>query len=162
MADPRDALELDAPAPRLRQLLPVLLIAPYVALCVCWITNDELPVTIATVVIAAVAAALLGLPALFWALDHGRAGLGTLLALGALAGAVPLLLALVSGALGVGARYGMHALLAVLRDGAPLPAFGAPRWSRFAVSELEGVVIGAASGALYWLVFIRRSRRARL
>jgi hypothetical protein len=110
---------------------------------------------------AAAAAALLGLPALFWALDHGRTGLETLATLGALAGAVPLVLALASGALGVGARYGPHVLLAVLRHGAPLPAFGAPSWREFAIDELTSSAIGGASGALYWLLFVRFVRRFR-
>jgi hypothetical protein len=162
MADPRDAPgAADAPAPRPRQLLPILLIAPYVAFCACWIADDDPINTVVTVAMAAGAAALLGLPALFWALDHGRTGLGTLTALGALAGTVPLLLALVSGTLGVGARYGVHALLAVLRHGAPLPAFGAPSWHEFAIDELTSSAIGAASGALYWLLFVRFVRRAR-
>jgi hypothetical protein len=162
MADPRDAPgAADAPAPRPRQLLPILLIAPYVAFCACWIADDDPVNTVVTVAMAAAAAALLGLPALFWALDHGRTGLGTLATLGALAGAVPLVLALASGALGVGARYGPHVLLAVLRHGAPWPAFGAPSWHEFAIDELTSSAIGAASGALYWLLFVRFVRRPR-
>jgi hypothetical protein len=161
MADSREALERDVTTPRLRQLLPILLIAPYVAFCACWIADDEPINTVVTVAISAVAAALLGLPALFWARDRGRAGVGTLMALGAAAGVLPLLLALASGALGLGARHGVHALLFVLREGAPLPAFGVPSWRRFAAIELTASAIGAASGALYWLLFLKLARRVR-
>ena len=93
-------------------------------------------------------AALVGLPALRWAIEHGRTRFVQLAVIGAVAGVVPPLLALVSGVIGQAAHGGTDYARWVFSHGPSLPWYGVMRWSSFAVLVAECAGIGALSGSI--------------
>ena len=104
---------------------------------------------------AVASAALIGLPALRWAMEHGRTRVVHLGVIGALAGVVAPLIVLVSGIVGQAAHGGIDYTRWVLAHGASVPWYGSMRWSRFCALVGECGAIGAVSGAVM-TVFIRR------
>ena len=134
------------------ELLPLLPIVLVVAWTVR--TFELLPwvSTGAALAISMAGAALIGLPALFWALDHGRRGLIPLTLIGTLAGLTPLLVILASAVLGLLVRVGFECTLHTLQLGAPMPAMGVMPWWTFVRAELPAAAIGAISAATYWLI----------
>jgi hypothetical protein len=105
--------------------------------------------------LAFASAALLGLPALRWAIEHGRTRLVPLAVTGAVAGLVAPLLMLVSGAIGQLAHGGSDYARWVFSHGPSLPWYGVMRWSRFYALVGECAAIGAVSLSLM-TVFTRR------
>ena len=110
---------------------------------------------------AVVSAALVGLPALRWAMEHGRTRLAQLAILGALAGLLPPLLMLASGAVGQMAHGGADYARWVFSHGPSLPWYGVMRWSSFWALLGECATIGAVSGAIM-TVFVSDRRPATL
>jgi hypothetical protein len=106
-------------------------------------------------------AALVGLPALRWAMEHGRTRVVHLGVIGALAGVVVPLIVLVSGIVGQAAHGGLDYARWVLAHGASLPWYGAMRWSIFSALIGECAIIGAVSGAIV-TVFVSDPRPASL
>jgi hypothetical protein len=107
--------------------------------------------------LAAGGAALIGVPLLVWSFDSGRLRAGPLITLGALAGALPLLLVLLSGVLGrfITGGGSLDYVRWFLGIGAPVPLVGAVPWAEFAMTEIEALLIGAVSGGLVRVV-VRR------
>ena len=99
-------------------------------------------------------AGLIGLPALFWALDHGHRRFAGLLGLGLLTGLTPLVVIVLSALIGLTARGGPERALNILEAGAPIPGMGVMSWLTFGQAELWAAAIGAASATIYWLVFL--------
>jgi hypothetical protein len=93
-------------------------------------------------------ATVIGLPALRWAIEHDRTRIWSLALIGAVAGTVPPLLALVSGTIGLGARGGLDYVRWVFEHGASIPWYGIRRWSQFLVETGACAAIGAVSGAV--------------
>jgi len=145
---------LEQRQPGALELLPLLPIVFVVA----WVVRSyELYPWVSTptaLAISIAGAALLGLPALFWALDHGRRGCATLVCLGALVGVMPLAIIVTSGALGLIFRVGPERTMEILQRGAPIPGMGAMPWMTFARAELPAATIGAISAAIYWLALV--------
>lgn len=134
------------------ELLPIL---PIVALVAWSVRSYELYPWVSTgaaVGIAVASAALLGLPALFWALDHGYGGLVPLTLLGAIAGVLPLGLVVCSAVAGLMVRVGIERALDVLQRGAPIPGMGTMPWVTFARVEIPAAAIGAISAVVYWVI----------
>jgi hypothetical protein len=151
----------DAPVVSVRpgHLLPIVVIAPAVALAGRWLTGVDV-VNVGVVLGAATGtAAVVGLPMLVWAFSHERARLVPIVALGVLAGAVPMLVALVSGVAGLLVRAGMDDVRHYLRYGAPLPWFGVLLWRNFAAFEIYTMAVGGISAAVFWLLVIRLPHR---
>lgn len=103
-------------------------------------------------VTASAAAGVLGIPVLYWALDHGRTSARWLGALGAMAAAVFPVALLASGAAGQLMLGGRRYMVRVLRRGAPIPGAGQIHWSTYAELVITVVLIGAACGVLYALL----------
>jgi len=101
---------------------------------------------------ASAVAGVLGIPVLYWALDHGRTNARWLGSLGALAAVVFPLALLVSGTTGQLMLGGRRYMMRVLRRGAPIPGAGQIPWSAYAELVLTVVVIGAACGVVYALL----------
>ena len=148
------AVEPERPTPGARDLLPILPIAAGVAWVVRWLEPDPWVGTWTWVGIAVAGAALIGLPALFWALDHGRSRLWPLASLGAVAGFLPLVVISVSGMVGLLARGGPAPLAYAIERGAPIPGMGVMVWRVFLGTELLAALVGAASACVYWLIFV--------
>lgn len=148
----------DPTPPRAIDLLPVLLIASVLTPVAWWVTRSKvtLPVFAA---FSIGSAALLGVPLLFWALDHAWARLKSYVLLGATAGAVPMIAVLASGVLGRLMRGGLPYLERVLARGAPIPVAGLMTWPQFAVAELQGIAFGSVCAAIYWRVFVKGKSR---
>jgi hypothetical protein len=105
---------------------------------------------------AAAAAILLGWPLVFWLLDQGRLRLRAFLLAGACLGALPLLIALASGVIGLFIRSGdLRLIERALSSGAPIPAYGVLIWPAFARLEALALVAGLTSTAIFFF-FIRR------
>jgi len=98
--------------------------------------------------LAFASAALVGLPALRWAIEQHRTRLAQLALIGAIAGVVPPLLMLVSGAMGQLAHGGADYARWVFSHGPSLPWYGVMRWSGFCALVAECAATGAVSGAL--------------
>jgi len=98
--------------------------------------------------LAFASAALVGLPAFRWAIEHGRTRLVQLALIGAVAGLVAPLLMLVSGAIGQLAHGGSDYARWVFSHGPSLPWYGVMRWSSFYAPAGECAAIGAVSGLL--------------
>jgi hypothetical protein len=148
-----------APDVRAGRLLPIVVIAPAVALVGRWLTGVDVLSVAVVLGAAAGTAALVGLPMLAWAIEHRRARFVPLVALGALAGAVPMLIALVCGVAGLAARTGLDEVRDYLPYGAPLPWFGVLLWRNVAAFEAYTIAVGIVSAAVYWLVVIRLAHR---
>jgi hypothetical protein len=151
----------DRPPPGAPQLLPLFPIVLVVAWAVRSFEEYPWVATRTAVAIALGAAGLIGIPALHWALDTGRRTLTTLLLLGTVVGAMPLLLMLLSGVIGRLARGGVPHAWRVLEGGAPIPGAGLMPWMTFARAEVPAAAIGALSAAVYWLLFIAPRGRQR-
>jgi hypothetical protein len=140
--------------PGARELLPLLPIV----LAVSWFVRGFVLypwVTTRTAVVIAVASAgLIGLPALFWALDHGHRRFATLLALGTAVGLMPLFIIMMSGVVGVTARTGVDNIMLLLEKGVPIPGLGVMPWRTFLRGELFAAATGALSAAVYWIVLM--------
>jgi hypothetical protein len=146
----------DSRPPGAGELLPLLAIVGVVA----WVIRSFEPSpwvsTRIGTAISIAGAGLIGLPALFWALDHGHRRLVALLALGVTAGLTPLLLVVLSGAAGLIVRAGPGAAVRILYAGAPIPGMGVMPWRAFARAEAGAAAIGAVSAAIYWMAFLAR------
>jgi hypothetical protein len=101
------------------------------------------------------AAAVIGVPVLVFALEHGRTRVGGLVLLGGIAGALPPVLLLCSGALGLYSRHGASYVRGVLEHGASIPAYGLLNWHGFARLEGRSVLIGITSAVIFWLALLR-------
>jgi len=145
-----DHSPLDDRQPGALELMPILPIV----LVVAWgVRSYELYPWVSTrtaLAISVAGAAVIGLPALFWALDHGRRGFATLVVLGVLVGVMPLVIIVSSGALGLTFRVGPERTIELLQRGAPIPGMGAMPWVTFARAEAPAAAIGALSAAVYW------------
>lgn len=111
--------------------------------------------------LAFASAALVGLPALRWAIEHERTRLVQLALIGAIAGLVPPLLMLVSGAVGQAAHGGSEYARWVFSHGPSLPWYGVMRWSSFYALVGECAAIGAVSVAILTPLFRSRPAPAR-
>ena len=155
-----DIAEPEAPRPPgARQLLPLLLIAPAITAPVWWIDRTPLVGFWAALATASAAAGVLGIPVLYWALDHGRTSARWLGPLGAMAASVFPVLLLASGTAGQLLLGGRRYMLRVLRRGAPIPGVGQIHWSTFAEFAITVVLIGAACGVVYALLRPGQKRR---
>jgi hypothetical protein len=106
---------------------------------------------------AAGSAALVGVPVTHWLLETGRTSVRAWMIVGALAGMLPLCLALLSGAFGQLVWSGEVAyLLEYVSRRAPFPLVGAVQWSAFSLMLLEGAFVGACSGVVYRQLSVRR------
>ncbi len=141
-----------ARTPTARDIVPIVPIVALVAWAVRLFESDPWIATRTWVAIAVAAAALIGMPALFWALDHGRDRLTILIPLGAIAGVLPLLLISASGAVGLTVRGGLDAVSYALERGAPIPGMGVLPWPAFAGTQTLAAVVGASSAAVYGLI----------
>jgi len=119
--------------------------------------------------LAAVCAGFAGVPAAFWLMSTGRRQLWQWLALGAMAGAVPLLVPLAAAVLKESAhghpevlRQGVGFIVAGMLDQLGLPSMRYFGRSFFAM-ELTPMSIGAITAAVYWGITRRAyaSRDAR-
>ena len=100
-----------------------------------------------------------GLPALAFVLERGRATLAWMTGLGALAGALPLPLLGLSGAVGLYVRQGgIDAVTWAFDLGVPIPAAGVIYWPRFLRLETQAILLGAASALMFWLVMVRTAQ----
>jgi hypothetical protein len=147
--------------PGARELLPILPIVPVVT----WVARSfaEYPwvTTRAAVAISMTGAALIGLPALFWALDHGYRRLAPLLLIGALVGLMPIVVIVLSAMLGVTVRGGFETALQMIERGAPMPGTGIMPWPTVLRAEGAAAAIGATSAAVYWLLVLVAPRAVR-
>ncbi|HKW01366.1 MAG TPA: hypothetical protein VJN96_16195 [Vicinamibacterales bacterium] len=98
--------------------------------------------------LALASAALVGLPALRWAIERERTGLVHLAVIGAVVGIVPPVLMLLSGTIGQLSLGGGDYTRWVLSHGPSLPWFGVMRWSSYSVLVGECAGIGAISGSI--------------
>lgn len=112
---------------------------------------------------SAVSALALGLPALAFVLERGRATPGWVLMLGAVGGALPLPLLGLSGVIGLYVRAGNWERVAWALDrGIPIPAAGIIFWARFARIEAQAMLVGFTCALIFWLVMIRARPGTRM
>ena len=105
---------------------------------------------------ALLSALVFGLPALAFTFERGRATSAWLAGLGAIAGALPLLLLGLSGIIGLCVRAGDREPAAwALKRGMPIPAAGVIFWPRFLRLEAQSILLGIACGLMFWLVMVR-------
>ena len=152
MTDPPVDQEREDYSPHARDVLPVLPIVPFVAWLVQAGRSAPFLDWATWIVFVSGSAALIGLPALFWSLDHRRVRLHQLATVGAIGGAVPMLMGLASGAMGQAARIGWRHVGTMLASGAPIPIAGFMPWPAFVRCVIEGMVIGSVSGLAYRLL----------
>jgi hypothetical protein len=145
--------------PGARQLLPLLLIAPAVTAPVWWLDRTPLVGFWTAIIAASAAGGVLGIPVLYWALDHGRTGARWLAPLGALAASLFPVVLLAGGVAGQARIGSWRYLRRVLRRGAPLPGTGQIPWSTYAELVVMCIVIGAACGIVYALLLSGQKRR---
>lgn len=126
--------ENPAARPRLIEVIPLIAITPIVAVIVAWPVFG--PGAIMAGVIAVPASAVIGAPVLHAALARGWRSFGRVTLLGALTGPLPFLL------------WGLFVAFADMRF---RPTFA------FLVFEALSAVIGAATGAVNWLLVLRQS-----
>ena len=137
-------------------MLPLLVIVPVVVAALRLVRPHYLETQTTSIGFAVLCAAVLGWPALFWALDHARTRLAPLTTLGAIAGVMAPLAVLIAGVLGQ-LQYGGSAYLRrTLEHGATLPWYGMLPWPQFAGLAAASAIAGAASAAVYWLLFVHR------
>lgn len=147
-------------SPRLLDVVVLVAIAAGSALAVRFgggaVVGGPWPWTLAGAVVSAL---VFGLPVLAFVLERGRAAPGWMIGLGALAGALPLLMLGVSGAVGLYVREGgIEEVTWALGLGVPIPAAGVIYWPRFLRLETQAVLIGAASALMFWLVMVRTAQ----
>jgi hypothetical protein len=153
-----EAVDLSEPAvvPTAARLLPVLIIVPVVAGALRRVRPHYLETETAAAGLALLCAVVFGLPALFWALDHGRARVMPLVSLGLSAGLLSPLAVLAAGVLGQFTYGNVAYVRRALSWGAPLPWHGMLPWLQFAGLVGASAVVGAVSGAVYWLLVVHR------
>ncbi len=111
---------------------------------------------------AIVCALVLGLPALAFTLERGLATPRWMLSLGAVGGALPLLLLGLSGIVGLYVRAGDWDRAAwALERGMPIPAAGVIYWPRFVRLEAQSILLGCCCALMFWLVMIRARPETR-
>jgi len=157
---PLEREEDDRP-PRATSILPLLVIVPAAAGLSRWLGGGLLVDWTTWTALVLAGAGVIGMPALFWSLDHRRTRVHQLATVGGIAGMVPLLTALASGILGRFARGGWPYAERMLAHGAPIPTVGLMPWLTFLQCALEGAVIGALSASIYWALYIAPSARRR-
>lgn len=143
-------------APTPARLLPLLIIVPVVAAVVRWERPHYLETETAAAALALLCAGVFGLPALFWALDHARTRLAHLSGLGSVAGLLAPLAILTAGVLGQFTYGNVSYVRRALSWGAPMPWHGMLPWPQFAGLVAASAIVGAVSGAVYWLLVVRR------
>lgn len=115
-----------------------------------------------TALVALTCALVLGLPALAFSLERGRTSAGWMTGLGALAGALPLLLLGLSGVAGFYVRGGNWDRASwALELGMPIPGAGIIVWSRFLRLELQTTLLGLTCGLMFWLIMVRATPETR-
>ncbi len=115
-----------------------------------------------TAAAALVCALVFGLPALAFTLERGLAKPAWMVSLGAVGGALPLLLLGLSGAIGLYVRSGGWDRVAwALERGMPLPAAGVVFWPRFVRLEMQSILLGSCCALMVWLVMVRARRETR-
>jgi hypothetical protein len=145
-----------APPAAASRILPLLVIVPVVGAAVRFGRPHYLETELASAALTLLCAGVLGLPALFWALDHGRMRVGFLTALGVVTGALAPTAVLLTGMVGQ-LQYGGPAYLRrVLSRGATLPWYGMLPWPKFAGLAAAAAIAGGVSAAVYWLLFVHR------
>ena len=145
-------------APAASRILPILVIVPVVVIAIRFSRPHYLETPATSIGFSVLCAGVLGLPALFWALDHARTGPGSLVTLGALAGLLAPLGVLAAGVLGQLQYGGLAYLGRTLDHGATVPWYGMLLWPQFAGRAAASAIAGAASAAVYWLLFVHRRR----
>jgi hypothetical protein len=145
-----------APPAAASRILPLLVIVPVVAAAVRFGQPHYLETELASAALALLCASVLGLPALFWALDRGRTRLVFLTVLGVVTGVLAPVAVLVTGMVGQLQYGGLAYLRRVLTRGATLPWYGMLVWPRFAGLVAASAIVGGVSGAVYWLLFVHR------
>ena len=152
-----DAAETEPPgALELLPILPIVLVVGWV------VRSYELFPWVSAGTALAIAvggAALIGLPALFWALDHGHRGFIALTLLGTFVGITPLVVIVSSAAFGLLLRVGAERTMETLQRGAPIPGMGVMPWITFARAEIPAAAIGAISAMIYWLLSVVLRKR---
>jgi hypothetical protein len=149
--------ELPAPiAPTALGLLPLLIIVPVIAAAVRLGRPHYLETEVASTGLTLLCAVVFGLPALFWALDHARTRLAYLVGLGIIAGLLSPLTVLATGILGQFTYGNVAYVRRAISWGAPLPWHGMLPWTQFAGLVAASTIVGALSGAVYWLLVARR------
>lgn len=143
-------------APTASRLLPVLIIVPVVAAAVRRARPHYLETETAAAGLALLCAVVFGLPTLFWALDHRRTRVTPLAGLGIAAGLLSPLAVLAAGILGQFTYGNVAYVRRALSWGAPLPWHGMLPWSQFAGLVAASAIVGAVSGAVYWLLVVPR------
>jgi hypothetical protein len=138
------------------RILPLLVIVPVVAAAVRVGRTHYLETELASVAMTLLCAGVLGLPALFWALDNGRTRLASLVPLGVIAGVLAPIALLVTGTLGQLQYGGFGYVRRVLTRGATLPWYGMAPWPQFAGLVAAAAITGGLSAAVYWLLFVHR------
>jgi len=136
-----------------------LLIAPAVTAPVWWLDQKPIVGFWTALIAASAAGGVLGIPVLYWALDHGRATVRWLAPLGALAASFFPVVLLAGGIAGQARLGGGRYLRAVLRRGAPLPGAGQVFWSTYVELVITTVAIGAVCGVVYALLLPGSKRR---
>jgi hypothetical protein len=134
-------------------------LVPLVTLAVVWATGPSRsgPDLRTIAAFALGCGAVIGLPVLHWAVEHGRTRAWHLMLLGGFAGVLPPVLLIASGALGLAAKGGMDYVRWVFAHGPSIPWYGLLRWSEFYVLVGKCVFVGATSGAVVTL-FLRDKR----
>ncbi|MGE5835942.1 MAG: hypothetical protein ACM4AI_15785 [Acidobacteriota bacterium] len=145
-------------APTAARLLPLLVIVPLACAVVRWGRPHYLETEIAAVAVTLLCAVVFGLPALFWALDHGRTRFAQLSALGVIAGLLSPVAILAVGLLGQLQYGGAAYMRRVINHGATLPWYGMLPWRQFAGLAAASAIAGAVSAAVYWLLLVRSKR----
>jgi hypothetical protein len=104
----------------------------------------------------------LGLPAMAYVLERGRATPVVMVSLGAVAGALPLLGLGLSGVVGLYVRSGTWERPSwALERGMPIPAAGVIYWERFLRLEAQSLLVGLTSALMLWLLVVRAKPETR-
>ena len=143
-------------SPRPAEVLLVLPAVLLVTMAVRFASDGWLSSATTMALLALGSAVIMGLPATFWLLELQEDRWYRFAGIGALAGALVPLCAVVSGVIGLTARQGWTYAVSVLERFAPLPLYGSMFWTRFAAIDATSAIIGAASGTVFWLVRVDR------
>ena len=102
---------------------------------------------------------LVGLPALAWSLDAGRGRLEFMVIVGAIAGALPPVILVLTGALGL-LLYGPPTYVRqALGYAANIPAHGVYPWPAYFLMVAETIAVGMLTATAVWAVNSRLRRR---
>lgn len=143
------------------RILPLLVIVPIVAAAVRWGRPHYLDSSVSALVFSLLCAGVLGLPALYWALDHESTAPAFVAALGAAAGSLAPFAVLAAGLLGQLQHGGATYMRRVIEHGATLPWYGMVPWMRFAGLVASSAIVGGVSAGVYWALVLDR-RRSRI